>query len=40
MEINPLHADDLLALMKEHELSDGHIEKDLSGKRRFAYASC
>ncbi len=38
MEINPLHAEDLLALMKEYDLSNGHIEKDLSGKRRFAFA--
>ncbi len=39
MELNPLHADRVLELMQEYGLSNGRIEKDLSGKRRFAYAS-
>lgn len=39
MELNPVHADRVLNLMKEYDLDACHIEADLSGKRRFATGS-
>ncbi len=38
MELNPEHAVEVLEFMKKNGLKDARIEKDLSGKQRFARA--